>query len=85
LDALGNIYLREGTLQKSEAAWRQALQLSPFDTHAHASLGDLCLASGRQAEAEKEYRSVLLLDPNDADALRAMRQLRPSEFAAPKR
>jgi tetratricopeptide (TPR) repeat protein len=82
LDALGDIYLREGAPQKSEQAWRQALQLSPFDTHAHASLGGLYLASGRQAEAEKEYRSVLLLDPGDAQALRAMRQLRPNEFPA---
>ena len=84
-DALGDIYLREGALGKAEDAWREALQLSTFDGHAHVSLGNVYFTSGREAEAEKEYRVVLLLDPNNADALRAMRKLHPKEFPAASR
>jgi tetratricopeptide (TPR) repeat protein len=84
-DALGDIYLREGAPGKAEEAWREALQLSTFDGHAHVSLGNVYFGSGREAEAEKEYRVVLLLDPNNADALRAMRKLHPKEFPAASR
>ncbi len=84
-DALGDIYLREGASGKAEEAWREALQLSTFDGHAHVSLGNVYFGSGREAEAEKEYRVVLLLDPNNADALRAMRKLHPKEFPAASR
>lgn len=79
-DGLGDVYLREGVPQKAEAAFREGLQLSAYDTHAHVCLGNLYFAGGREAEAEKEYRIVLLFDPRDADALRAMRKLRPAEF-----
>jgi tetratricopeptide (TPR) repeat protein len=79
-DGLGDIYLRESGTAKAEQAWREALQLSTYDTHARVSLGNLYFASGRHIEAEKEYRVVLLFDPGDADALRAMRQLHPKEF-----
>jgi tetratricopeptide (TPR) repeat protein len=84
-NGLGDIYLREGAPAKAEEAWREALQLSTFDGHAHVSLGNVYFGSGREAEAEKEYRVVLLLDPNNADALRAMRKLRPKEFPAGSR
>ena len=84
-DALGDIYLREGNPGKAEEAWREALQLSTFDGHAHVSLGNVYFTSGREAEAEKEYRVVLLLDPNNTDALRAMRKLHPKEFPAASR
>jgi tetratricopeptide (TPR) repeat protein len=84
-DTLGDIYLREGAPGKAEEAWREALQLSTFDGHAHVSLGNVYFTSGREAEAEKEYRIVLVLDPNNADALRAMRKLHPKEFPAASR
>jgi len=79
-DGLGDFYLRQNSLAEAEAAWREAVRLSTFDLHAHVSLGNLYFAGGRKDQAEKEYRVVLLFDPNDADALRAMRQLRPNEF-----
>jgi tetratricopeptide (TPR) repeat protein len=81
-DALGDIYLREGTPGKAEEAWRAAVQLSPYDGHAHVSLGNVYFTSGREAEAEKEYRIVFLLDPNNADALRGLRKLHSEEFPA---
>jgi Tfp pilus assembly protein PilF len=81
-DALGDIYLREGTPGKAEEAWREALRLSIYDTHAHASLGNVYFASGRNVEAEKEYRIVLEFDPRNADALGALRKLHPEEFPA---
>jgi tetratricopeptide (TPR) repeat protein len=84
-NGLGDIYIRHGAAEKAEAAWREVLRLSTYDTHAHRSLGNIYFASGREAEAEKEYRIVLLFDPHDADALRAMRKLHPSEFPASMR
>jgi Tfp pilus assembly protein PilF len=81
-NGLGDIYIRQGAPQKAEAVWREVLRLSTYDNHAHVSLGNIYFASGREAEAEKEYRIVLLFDPHDADALRAMHKLHPSEFPA---
>jgi Flp pilus assembly protein TadD len=82
-DGLGDIYVREGTPSKAEEAWREALRLSIYDTHAHASLGNVYFASGRNAEAEKEYRIVLEFDPRNTDALSALRKLHPEEFPTP--
>lgn len=79
-DGLGDIYLREGIPGKAEEAWREALRISTYDTHAHASLGNVYFASGRNTEAEKEYRIVLEFDPRNADALGALRKLHPEEF-----
>jgi len=81
-DALGDIYLSEGNPGKAEEAWREALRLSTYDTHAHVSLGNVYFASGRNAEAEKEYRIVLEFDPRNADALGTLRKLHPEEFPA---
>ncbi len=81
-DGLGDIYLGEGTPGKAEDAWREALRISTYDTHAHVSLGNVYFASGRNVEAEKEYRIVLEFDPRNADALGALRKLHPEEFPA---
>lgn len=81
-DGLGDVYLREKSFDKAEQAWREAVRLSSYDTHAHAALGNLYFATGRTDQAEKEYRDVLLFDPNHPDALQAMRKLRPQEFPA---
>ena len=79
-DALGDIYLSEGNPGKAEEAWREALRISTYDTHAHVSLGNVYFESGRNAEAEKEYRIVLEFDPRNTDALDALRKLHPEEF-----
>jgi Flp pilus assembly protein TadD len=84
-DGLGDVYARESSFDKAERAWLEAVRLSTYDSHAHVSLGNLYFATGRQQQAEKEFRIVLLLDPNDADAVQAMRKLRPAEFPAAQR
>jgi protein O-mannosyl-transferase len=82
-DALGDIVLKEGLPEKAVEEWKDSLQLSPFDEHASLGLARVHLAAGRRAEAEKEYRAVLLVDMYNAEALKAMHELKPSEFPAP--
>jgi Flp pilus assembly protein TadD len=83
LNGLGNILWSKGLQTDAIACWRQALELSPFDSHAHLSLGIAYKAQGRANEAEKEFRSVLLMDPKNERAVKAMQELKPAEFPAP--
>lgn len=82
-DALGDIVLKEGFPEKAVEEWKESLQLSPFDEHASLGLARLYLAAGRRVEAEKEYRAVLLVDMYNAEALKAMHELKPLEFPSP--
>jgi cytochrome c-type biogenesis protein CcmH/NrfG len=56
------------------------VDLDPFDTHAHGSLGSTYLITGRRAEAIKEYRAVLELDPQNEEARKALLELSPKEY-----
>src|SRR5262249_39750160 len=81
-DGLGDILWRKGFKEEATWCWRQALGLSPFDSHAHLSLGVAYQAQGRANDAEREFRSVLLMDPHNERALKAMQELKPAEFPA---
>jgi protein O-mannosyl-transferase len=82
-DALGDILVKEGFPEKAVKEWNESLQLSPFDEHASLGLARIYFAAGQRARAEKQYRAVLLLDMNNAEALKAMHELRPAEFPNP--
>jgi Tfp pilus assembly protein PilF len=77
---LGDILWGKGLREDAASCWRQALELSPFDSHAHLSLGIAYQEQGRASEAEKEFRSVLLMDPHNGRAVKAMQELKPAEF-----
>jgi len=79
-DGLGDILWGRGLRADAAACWRQALELSPFDTRAHLSLGIAYQEQGRAGEAEKEFRSVLLMDPHNEPARKAIEELKPAEF-----
>ena len=79
-DGLGDILWGKGLQDEAASCWRQALELSPFDSHAHLSLGIAYKAQGKANEAEKEFRSVLLMEPHNEHALKAMQELKPTEF-----
>ncbi|MGD0923014.1 MAG: tetratricopeptide repeat protein [Terriglobia bacterium] len=80
---LGDIYLDKGERVRAEQAFRAAVAVEPFDSHAHFSLGELCAAGRRTAEAIREYQAGLETDPTNAQARAALQKLR-SEGAGAK-
>jgi Tfp pilus assembly protein PilF len=74
---LAEAYTLQNALESAEPAWLQVVARDPFDSHAHLSLARIYLAKGRAAEAEKEFESCLFTDPRNAEALAAVRKLRP--------
>ncbi len=63
----GNLWKRQGRLQESEQAYRQALQERPDFFDAWNNLGAL-LETDRLQEAEAAYREALRLDPDNPTA-----------------
>jgi tetratricopeptide (TPR) repeat protein len=82
-DGLGDILVARGRREASAVCWQKALELSPYDEHAHLELGGVYQARGSAGEAEREYRAVLLLDPHNTAARKAMHGLKPAEFPEP--
>src|SRR5262249_20429478 len=82
-DGLADVLAARGFSEQAAQQWRRALELSPFDEHAHAALGRLYLSRGQSSDAEAEYRAVLLLDPRHQEAREALHRLKPGEFPAP--
>jgi tetratricopeptide (TPR) repeat protein len=78
-DFLGDIYARTRRRGQSEQAFRQAIGLDEFDSHAHFGLAALYASSGRNPEALREYEAGLRTDPANPEALAALRQLRSHE------
>jgi protein O-mannosyl-transferase len=78
-NGLGDVLLLQGRKEDAATAWRNAVELTPFDEHARLQLGQLYQAQGRQAEAEEQYKVVLLLDPSNQTALSGMRRIKPTE------
>jgi tetratricopeptide (TPR) repeat protein len=74
---LAEAYTLQNATESAEPAWQQVVARDPFDSHAHLNLARIYLAKGRSAEAEKEFESCLFTDPRNAEALAAVRKLRP--------
>lgn len=55
--------MEQGDLAAAENGFRQALQLAPALSEAHANLGYLLDTQGRHQEAEESYRQALALAP----------------------
>jgi Tfp pilus assembly protein PilF len=81
-DRLGDIYQATEDRLRAEAAFRQALALNTFDSHAHFGLGQVLEAAGKQEDALHEFESGLRLDPSDPAAKAAAARLRGN--AAPQ-
>jgi tetratricopeptide (TPR) repeat protein len=65
----GNIFLRQGELQKAEAACRRALELGPQDEGARFALGCVLYRAGKFDAAREQFEAVLELRPTHAAAL----------------
>jgi protein O-mannosyl-transferase len=81
-DRLGDIYQASEDRPRAEAAFRQALALNTYDSHAHFGLGQVLEAAGKQEDALHEFESGLRLDPSDLAARAAAIRLRGN--AAPQ-
>jgi tetratricopeptide (TPR) repeat protein len=81
-DRLGDIYQASEDRPRTEAAFRQALALNTYDSHAHFGLGQVLEAAGKQEDALHEFESGLRLDPSDPVAKAAAIRLRGN--AAPQ-
>jgi Flp pilus assembly protein TadD len=75
-NCLGEIYSRWRRWQDAEYAFRQALTLDTFDSHAHFGLGAVLEAEGRTREALDEYMAGLQTDPRNPAALEAVARLK---------
>jgi tetratricopeptide (TPR) repeat protein len=75
-NSLADVYRRTGDRARAESAYRQAIALNAFDSHAHFGLAAIEAAGGRKAEAIRDYQAGLESDPTNRDALSALENLR---------
>jgi tetratricopeptide (TPR) repeat protein len=63
---LGQLYLKDGQLKQSRAAFEQSLTLAPDDPWTHLYLGNWCFRSGKRREALDWFRRAAELLPDEA-------------------
>jgi Tfp pilus assembly protein PilF len=73
---LGDIYQMSQDRQRAEQAYRRAIALNPFNSHAHFGMGQLLEAAGKPDDALHEFESGLETDPTDRMAQLAAQRLR---------
>jgi len=73
---LGDIYQLSQDRLRAEQAFRRAIALDPFNSHAHFGLGQLLEATGKPDDALHEFESGLETDPTDRMAQAAAQRLR---------
>jgi Tfp pilus assembly protein PilF len=87
-DRLGDVYLALLDRPRAEQAFRHALSMNPFDSHAHFVLGQLLEATGKPGDALREIESGLAMDPSNLAGKAAAKRLRggtPPPSPAPPR
>ena len=77
-DRLGDIYFGWQDTPRAERAFRHAIDLNPFDGHAHIGLGEVLESAGHPADALHEYETGLETNPIDEVAKAAVVRLRVS-------
>jgi Tfp pilus assembly protein PilF len=75
-DRLGDIYQASEDRARAEQAFRHALDMNAFDTHAHFGLGQVLESAGKRDDALHEFETGLALDPTDSVAKAAAVRLR---------
>ncbi len=87
-DQLGDVYAAWREHPLAEQAFRRALALNSFDSHAHFGLATVLEANHNPSEALQEFERGLATDPGDPAARAAVARLRiavPSPQAMPGR
>jgi tetratricopeptide (TPR) repeat protein len=75
-DRLGDIYQVFQDRARAEQAFRHALDMNTFDSHAHFGLGQVLEEAGKLNDALHEFETGLALDPSDTLAKAAAIRLR---------
>jgi Tfp pilus assembly protein PilF len=75
-DHLGDIYRAWQDSPRAEQAYRRAIGIDPFDSHAHIGLGEVLESAGRPGDALHEYEAGIEMDPTDAVAKAALIRIR---------
>ncbi|HEV2493076.1 MAG TPA: tetratricopeptide repeat protein [Terriglobia bacterium] len=73
---LGDIYVRRGLRDLASRAFRAALKLNPYDSHAHFALAAIAAANGNRDQALREFEAGLTTDPANSEALAAVQRLK---------
>ena len=72
---LGNIYFRQGELDKAIKHYSEALRINPGFALAHNNMGAAMLRSGKIEEALFHFRQATILEPGNIDAQRNLNKL----------
>jgi tetratricopeptide (TPR) repeat protein len=75
-DHLGDIYRAWQDSPRAEQAYRRAVGIDPFDSHAHIGLGEVLESAGRPGDALHEYEAGIEMDPTDSAAKAALIRIR---------
>jgi tetratricopeptide (TPR) repeat protein len=65
---LGNVYFRQGQIEKAIQHYAESLRINPGFALAHNNLGAAMLRSGNFEEAVSHFQTALRLKPGDLDA-----------------
>ena len=68
--SLGNVLIKLGRHEESEASYLHAIELEPSSAQGHYHLGLALTEMGRFSEAETSYRKAISLQPDHAEAHR---------------
>ena len=73
---LGDIQVRWNDGERAEQSYRRALELQPYESRVHFSLGAVYASAGRRAEALREYQAGLETDPANPEARASLEKLK---------
>lgn len=72
---LGILYVETGAVDKGEAAFRKAIELTPREAGGYINLATLFQKTGRVAQAREVLRELLRVTPGQGQALRMLKSL----------
>ena len=78
-DGLGDVYTRQRDLARAAIAYRTAVAINPYDSHAHFGLARVAQANGHRDTALEEYANGFETDPNNQEAQSAVQLLRAKD------
>jgi len=71
---LGELYRRQGELERSESQYRRILEENPRSADAHFYLGELFQERGETERARFEWREAFRIDPNHLEAIQRLQK-----------
>ena len=81
-DGLGDVRMQQHNVRGAERAYMQAVEINPFDSHAHFGLARIAEETGRREVALEEYSRGLETDPNNQEAKNAVETLKGRDAQA---